>query len=319
MVALRARVAASNAAASSSSGGGTLFCFGTGYTALALASALRARGWAVHGTSRSRTKETALRECGVIPHLFDPSRGQDLGDDAIRALRSSSAVLSTVPPCEARGAHGLVDPVATLLRGLGQTSSRWVGYVSTTSVYGDDWGGDWVTEETPLGGRGPVAERAALRIRAEREWLSLAGALPIHVFRSGGIYGPLRNVLESRATEENARRRRAQRFVSRCHVFDLAAVLSRSIEAPGGGIYNVVDDCPAPRDVVERFVRGEPGGWAGGSPGSGGKRVSNAKIKAELGVRLEFPTYAEGMTAIMRGDARPFTPEALRALGGEVA
>ncbi|QDZ17825.1 NAD(P)-binding protein [Chloropicon primus] len=309
----------------------TFFCFGAGYTGLGLACALQG-DFVVHATTRSPAKQDLLRSCGIVPHLFDPSSGLKLSEEGEEALRSSTAVLSTIPPSTVVGPPHGVDPTAELIRevfsatrGSSLSSSSpppegldWVGYVSTTGVYGERRG-EWVTEETPVGSN-PVSDRASARIRAEAEWLALPGELPVHIFRCGGIYGPHRNVLRTESKPENVRRRRNQQLVSRCHVLDVVQGLLKSMEAPNsGGIYNIVDDDPAPRDAVEAFALGlvgrpRPTEVVPSSSRQATKRVSNARLKGELGVVLRHPTYKEGMRAIVEGDIRPFTREVLDEL-----
>jgi nucleoside-diphosphate-sugar epimerase len=171
---------------------------------------------------------------------------------------------------------------------------------------------------------------------------------PVHIFRSGGIYGPLRNVLQSRSKAENVEKRRKETYVSRCHILDLVQVLIESIRKPKPGIYNVVDDCPSTRDAVTRFSLDllEKVARSAETPSvsssnsfphwdldyaqqqqaqstrmdaaidglhTTGKRVSNQKVKSELGIVLEHPSYVEGMAAIIGGNIRPFSKELLTA------
>jgi nucleoside-diphosphate-sugar epimerase len=187
----------------------------------------------------------------------------------------------------------------------------WIGYLSTTGVYGDR-GGDWVEEESPLA---PVNLRSRWRVAAEEAWLELwrETDLAVHVFRLAGIYGPGRSALD------RLREGRAQRIVkegqvfSRVHVEDIAQVLAASMAAPDpGAIYNVADDEPAPpQDVIAEAARllglapppEVPFEAADLSPMARSfyaesKRVANRRIKAELGVRLIHPNYRAGLLAI---------------------
>ena len=300
---------------------GTLFCFGCGYTGLAVSEALRDRGWRTHGTCRTPERADALDRLGIVPHVFSPADGTDLGEDARDALASSTAILSTIPP-SANPSSSSTDPVASLLGRLGPSiAPDWLGYVSTTGVYGDH-GGDWVTETAALR---TCTARGMARIEAEAEWARLGR--PVHVFRSGGIYGPSRNVLETKSVPANAARRQRERYTNRIHIYDLVQVILKSVSDPKPGVYNAVDDCPAPREDVIRFVSerspiaasafAKAAGLGSGkvaplSPAS--KRVRNDKMKRDLGAVLEYPTYAEGMAAIMDGDLRPFTPASIKHL-----
>jgi nucleoside-diphosphate-sugar epimerase len=279
-----------------SDAGNWLFCFGLGYSARALAERLRTRGWTVAGTSRNGREGTIA---------FDGERDL-LGD----ALDGVTHVLVSAPP-DARG-----DPV--LRRCRDELVARadqlaWVGYLSTTGVYGDH-GGGWVDEETP---RGPLSERAMRRAEAEDAWLALARdhGVPVHVFRLAGIYGPGRNQLEAVANSTAKRIIKPGQVFSRIHVTDIAGVLEASIADPNPGrVYNVADDEPAPPQDVVAFAAellGRPAppevpyeeaelSPMGRSFYAESKRVDNRRIKRELGYTLVYPTYREGLTALHR-------------------
>src|SRR5262245_2790201 len=163
-----------------------LFCFGLGYTALAFARALASEGWRIAGTCREEDRRAALVAEGIDVHPFD--RDRPLANP-LAAFGDADAILSTVPP------DGLGDPVLDCHRGaLAEVRrARWVGYLSTTGVYGDRSGG-WVDETSPLA---PSGERGRRRVAAESGWLALHedAGLPVHIFRLAGIYGPGRNAL----------------------------------------------------------------------------------------------------------------------------
>lgn len=267
---------------------GRLFCFGFGYTAQALARALTAERWEIVGTSRS---EGALR--------FE--RGRPL-DPA--SLTGATHVLSSIPPDE-RGDPALDEHAADLARLNGV---RWVGYLSTTGVYGDHAGG-WVDETTPVA---PLGERSRRRAKAERGWLALP--LPVHVFRLPGIYGPGRSQLDGLRAGAAKRIDKPGQVFSRIHVEDIAGALRLSMARPrAGAIYNLADDEPAPpQDVVAyaaRLLGVEPPplvpfAEAKLSPMAASfyaesKRVSSALIRRELGWRPNYPTYREGLRALL--------------------
>lgn len=281
-----------------------LFCFGLGYSAHVLADRLRARGWTVAGTCRTAATRMALEADGFAMHLFDSDR--PLADfDA--ALARATHLLISVPPEEA-GDPILEFHIADLarLRGI-----EWVGYLSTTGVYGNR-NGEWVDENTPLDPTGPRNRR---RVDAEQGWLDLerSRGLPVHVFRLGGIYGPGRNQLVA-LQQGRARRivKKGQVF-GRIHVEDIATVLEASIARPNpGAIYNVVDNEPSdPAIVIEHTAHllgiepppAEPFETADLPPMVRSfyedcKRVRNDRIRDELGVRLAYPTYREGLAAL---------------------
>jgi len=278
---------------------GTLLSIGHGYSAQALARRLRPRGWRVIGTTRSAESARRLRAEGVEPLVWP---GADLGP----ALAGATHLLSSVAPQEGQ------DPVlAALGPQIAEAAGhlRWAGYLSTTGVYGDHAGG-WVDETTPLT---PSTRRGQWRVAAEEAWAASPG-LPLHVFRLAGIYGPGRGPFE-KVREGMARRivKPGQVF-SRIHVEDIAQVLEASIDRPDpGAVYNLCDDDPAPpQDVIAHAAEllglplppEVPFDTAELSPMARSfyaesKRVRNDRIKDELGVRLRYPTYREGLAALL--------------------
>ena len=282
-----------------------LFCFGLGYSALAFAGALQASGWQVAGTCRSPEKQAALARRGIAAQLFDRTR--PLVDPAA-AFGRATAILSAVPPDES--GDPVLDGHAGDLARAGD--ANWVGYLSTTGVYGDRQGG-WVDESSALR---PTGGRGRRRVAAEQGWLALhrAAGLPVHVFRLAGIYGPGRNPLRS-LREGTARRviKPGQVF-SRIHRDDIVGVLRASLARPDpGAVYNVCDDDPAaPDEVVAHAASllGVPPPPAvpladaalspmGRSFFDDNKRVANRKIKNELGVVLRYPDYRSGLAALL--------------------
>lgn len=280
---------------------GTLLSVGHGYSARELGRSL-GPGWRVIGTTRSPARADELRAEGVEPVIWP-------GDDLRPALAAATHVLSSVPP----GAGG--DPVVAAL-GKALRAARhlvWVGYLSTTGVYGDHRGG-WVDETTPLT---PATGRGAARVAAEAEWAALG--LPLHIFRLPGIYGPGRSAID-RLREGNAQRivKEGQVF-SRIHVEDIAQVLAASMARPNpGAVYNVADDEPAPaQDVIAFAARmlglplppeipfeGAGLGPMAASFYAESKRVRNDRIKTELGIHLRHPDYRAGLAAILEGETR---------------
>lgn len=287
-----------------------LFCFGLGYSALVLARRLIEKRWRVAGTCRSPEKAAALAAIGIEPFLFD--RGRPLADPAA-ALAGTTHLLSSVPP-DASGDPVLDHHGNDLVRLEGV---RWTGYLSTTGVYGDRKG-EWVDEKGALH---PVGPRGKARVAAEEGWMALARVgHQVHVFRLAGIYGPGRSALDT-VREGRARRvvKPGQVF-SRIHVDDIASVLEASIAKPdAGAVYNVCDDEPAPpQDVIAYAcaLLGVPAppeipyaeaeksmGEMARSFYAESKRVSNRRIKDELGVRLAYPDYREGLKALLASRA----------------
>jgi hypothetical protein len=288
-----------------------LLCIGLGYSALALARRLAAAGWVVSGTSRTPERVAMLREAGFRADVFDSGRRLPR-----EVLRGVSHILVSIPPDIAGDPllrmHG--DDIAGI-PGLG-----WLGYLSTTGVYGDR-GGGWVDETAALQ---PTGERGRRRVIAERGWLDLwrSRAAPVHIFRLAGIYGPGRSAFEALRAGTAKRIDKPGQVFSRIHVDDLASVLSASMSRPRpGAVYNVCDDDPAPPEAVIAHASAllgipppplVPLGAAGLSPMArsfydDNKRVSNQLIKTELGVILHYPGFRAGLAAILADEACPKT------------
>jgi dTDP-4-dehydrorhamnose reductase len=285
-----------------------LFCFGLGYSAQALARLVGGQGWTVRGTTRTRDGAAELAALGLDALVFD---GTAAGSGVGEALRGASHVLVSVPP-DADG-----DPV---LRHHGEEvaragSVRWVGYLSTIGVYGDT-GGAWVNEESPVRA---ASERAQRRLVAESSWAALGRRSDkrVQIFRLGGIYGPGRNALEE-VREGMARRivKPGQVF-NRIHVDDIARVLAAALSGRGTyGIYNVVDDEPVPPQEVVAYAARLLGALpppeipfeaaelsaVARSFYAANRRVRNARIRSDLGVRLAYPTFREGLRALLEAE-----------------
>ena len=282
-----------------------LFCFGLGFSALALARRLIAAGWSVAGTTRSPEKAAELRKAGIEAVLFD--RDNPL-PEAAAVLAGSTHLLVSIAPDDAG------DPVLDCHRGdiVALESLQWVGYLSTTGVYGNRDGG-WVDEESELR---PTARRSQRRAAAEAGWLAAwrTAGLPVQIFRLAGIYGPGRSLLDTVRAGQAKRIDRPGQVFSRIHVEDIATVLQASMARPRPGrIYNVCDDQAAsPAEVTAyacKLLGVEPPPLqaleeAGLSPmglsfWADNKRVSNRRLHEDLGVDLAYPSYKEGLEAIL--------------------
>lgn len=273
----------------------TLLTLGHGYSAEALAHLLIPLGWHIIGTARSPERAAELQVAGVEPLLYPC--------DLTPALARASHILISAAP-DARGDIFLQNHGAQIIA----APAVWVGYLSTTAVYGDHQGA-WVNEETPTA---PQSARAVARVLAETQWLDTG--LPVHIFRLAGIYGPGRGPF-SKVRDGTARRiiKKNQVF-SRIHVQDIAATLAASIARPrAGAIYNVCDNNPAPPEDVLTFAANLLGlppppevDYATAtlpemtrSFYAESKRVSNDLIKSELAVKLRYPTYQDGLNALL--------------------
>ncbi len=277
----------------------TLLSFGHGYSARALTKLLMPQGWRVIGTTRSADKARELEAEGVEALIWP-------GDDMGAALEAADHILISAGPKDDS------DPTLALLREQitkKARSLRWVGYLSTTGVYGN-YDGAWVDEATPLN---PTTKRGQARQRAEAEWASIPD-LPLHIFRLAGIYGPGRGPF-SKVLNGTARRiiKEGQVF-SRIHVEDIAQILEASIVRPNpGAAYNMCDDDPAPpQDVIAHAATllGMPIPPAiayedaeftpmARSFYAENKKVRNDRIKTELGIKLLYPTYREGLQGLL--------------------
>jgi nucleoside-diphosphate-sugar epimerase len=278
-----------------------LFIFGLGYSGHEIAKLARAGGWQVAGTVTSIDKAARLGAEGIDAHVFDgtsPLPGS--------LLAGTTHVLCTIAP----GSSG--DPAlragADPLRGAG-----WLGYLSTTGVYGDR-GGGWVDEATEPR---PAQPRSIERLAAERAWQALGREIgaAVDIFRLPGIYGPGRSAVDQVKSGAARRIDKPGQVFSRIHVDDIAATVVAALgrDAPAA-IYNVADDLPASSSELIEFtcaLLGRPVPpaipWHEAEPGMSAmarsfyaecRRVRNDRIKRELGVVLRYPTYREGLRAI---------------------
>jgi nucleoside-diphosphate-sugar epimerase len=264
-----------------------LFIFGMGYSASHLAQKLRARGWQVRGTGRGGDVEFA-----------DSASVQ-------AALAEATHVLSSVPPDRATG----LDPVLTQYSDILRAAPvQWIGYLSSTGVYGDA-GGAWVDESSPVG-----TGRRNARTEADLVWQALDSR--VRVLRLPGIYGPGRSALD-RVRDGSAKRiAMPGQVFSRVHVEDIAGGVIASFGGPAG-VYNLGDDLPCSQNrVIEAACRllGAPLPAlqsleeANLSPMALGfyaenRRVANGKAKRLLGWQLAYPDYEAGLSAILRDGA----------------
>jgi len=288
-----------------------LFCFGIGYTAQRLISNLsKDPTWQFAGTCRTAEKADALAAQNIEAHLFDFERmmpnPEALFDGVTHLLMSIAPDKNFGDPV----LHFFAEHLAKL------QNLQWVGYLSTTGVYGDHKGA-WVNDDTPTT---PSSERGRLRLAAEQGWLKLQQdhGLPVHLFRLGSIYGPGRGQHESlkkgRLKKWINPDQTEQQYFSRIHVDDIVQVLLASMNnSHPGQSYNVVDNEPAPpADVVDyvcdlsNVPRLEPQSLTDENTSpmmrsfySENKKVANDRICKELGVKLIYPTYREGFRALI--------------------
>lgn len=280
----------------------TMLCIGHGYCARELSQLLmKEPGWRIVGTTRSDSNVDRIAASGIECRVWP---GSDLEQD----LRKITHLLISAAPDE----NG--DAVLNL---LGKSLHRyarnveWIGYLSTTAVYGDR-NGEWVDEEATLS---PSTERGRRRVEAERGWqrFSRETEIPLHVFRIAGIYGPGRGPIEQLLRGKDRQVVRKGQVFNRIHVADIANLLRASIDAgKPGSVYNVCDDLPAPPEDVVDYAAGLLGleppvrvelSAAKLSPMARSfygesKRVCNEKIKRELCTHLKHPDFRSGLDAL---------------------
>lgn len=274
-----------------------LLIFGFGYTASYLAARLVQSDFRIVGTVRNQARVGECHGVKLIPFSKDVINNN---------LDDVTHLLISTPPSNELGDPVLTDCIDLIKQHAPQL--QWLGYLSSTGVYGDHQGA-WVDESSPSICLG---KQAQLRLSAEHAWFSLAhtSQLPLHVFRIAGIYGPQRNALNRIAQGKTQSIYKENHYFSRVHVEDIAAILLASIQRPNPmSIYNVADDEPAPAHDVEAFaaellglapLEKIPFAQASLSPMAlefytHHRRVSNKKIKQELSIQLLYPTYREGL------------------------
>ncbi len=286
------------------SGVSRLFCFGLGYSAEVLARRLKEAGWSIAGTAREEANIARLRDFGfdVVRFTGEPS------NEVAALLAGATHLLHSIPPQE--DGDAVLRIFADLLSAAPKL--EWVGYLSTVGVYGDH-DGALVNETSALKA---ISRRTRARIDAERLWLAFGGmtGVPVQIFRLAGIYGPGRSALDKIESGTARRIVKPGQVFNRIHVEDIATILEASIAKPTPGeIFNVADDEPTPpEDVIayaaellgvepppeERFDKAEMSEMARSFYGDN-RRISNRRIKDELGVTLRYPNYRDGLRALL--------------------
>jgi nucleoside-diphosphate-sugar epimerase len=279
---------------------------GCGYTAKALIPSLKVAGFEIYGTTRSEDKADGLAALGVRPLQYAGAISKELR----KVLANCTHLVSSIAP-NPKG-----DPfVQSIKNHFGKNWAKalpnleWAAYLSATSVYGDR-NGQWVFEEELLH---PTTQRGRARVSGELDWME--SGLPVHIFRIAGIYGPGRNALK-RIKNGGVRAVIKEGHVSnRIHVDDIASALMASIAHPHPlAIYNLADDHPAPpQDILRfgakllgakkaeevQFEKAEMSEMAR-SFYLEARRTSNALAKQELGWAPKYPSYKEGLAAILK-------------------
>jgi len=286
----------------------TLLCFGLGYSAEHFVGMFGGRFERIIGTVRDAERAAVLntRFAGRLRALvFD---GKTATPDMKSAIGKADAALISIPQSETG------DPVlAAFGDAFAQaTQLRSIVYLSTVGVYGDR-DGAWVDEDTPPR---PDSKRGHDRRAAEDAWQKLGQRLgsPVAVLRLAGIYGPGRNALLQIARGEARRVVKHGQVFNRIHVADIAQAIDAAFARRASGIFNVADDEPSPPGDVITFAAQLMGHdpppeipFEQAAPSMSPmalsfwqecRRVKNDKLKRELGVRLLYPTYREGLRAL---------------------
>ncbi|WP_366655419.1 SDR family oxidoreductase [Fodinicurvata sp. EGI_FJ10296] len=288
------------------------FCFGLGFSGVRVARRLRERGWPVGGSVRTEEKAERLRAEGIDAIVFTGDGLKPASDALVAAVAGADIVLQSAAPLES-GDPALLAFADAPGGGNGIWAGKtWIGYLSTIGVYGDRKG-EWTDETVPIAARSVRAKR---RAAAEAAWTEAgrAAGVPVHIFRLPGIYGPGRSAIDQVEAGTARRIIKPNQVFNRIHVDDLADAVVASIDRPGiGPVFNLCDDEPSPSEqVIAEACRllGVPIPEAVAfddadmSPMardfySENKRISNARMKNLLDVTLAYPTYREGLRAIL--------------------
>ncbi len=288
-----------------------LFIFGYGYTAAFLVAALKRdprAHWTIIGTTRDREKLDQLKAVGIKTYLLNEHGG--LGDPLAMMAGTTHMLISTPPDDRGCPVYNILEEqIATI------ETIEWLGYLSATSVYGSREGA-WVDESSEAR---PISKRGSRRLKAENQWLKAHKEydIPSHIFRLTGIYGPRRSGLDAVRAGRSRRIRKEGHVFNRIHVEDIAQTLLASMSKPNpASIYNVSDNLPAPSwEVIThacKLVGVEPQPIIDFEDAdlapitrsfyADNKRVKNERIKEELGVRLKYPSYKEGLVQCLKSE-----------------
>ena len=280
-----------------------LLIFGFGYTAKFMCQKFSKKNWEVFCTTRFKEKAKEIKSLNATPIFFDDEEKIE------SVLSKNSYILSTAPPENSK------DPVVENYGHLLKKNServKWAGYLSTTSVYGDKKG-EWVTEDTELE---PNLERSISRVAAENSWIKLGENLLIKtvIFRLAGIYGPGRSLVDRLMKDEDVYIvDKPAHLFNRIHVDDIVGAIEMAISSKSEAkIFNLSDDLPAKQLDVAKYAanllkRKSPQTVSlesdlvsemARSFYKEEKKVSNTRLKDELGYKLVFPSFKEGLFSI---------------------
>ena len=281
----------------------TLLIFGFGYTAKFICKKFSRNNWQIYCTTRSNEKTKEIKDLKAMPVFFNDE------EKIKNILSDDNYILTTAPPENSK------DPVVENYGHLLKENSeriKWAGYLSTTSVYGDKKG-EWVTEDTELE---PKLERSISRVAAENSWIKLGERLLIKtvIFRLAGIYGPGRSLIDRLMKNEDVYIvDKPAHIFNRIHIEDIVGAVEKAMSSQSKTkIYNLSDDLPATQLDVAKFaasllkkncpeivsLKSEMVSEMAKSLYKEEKKVSNKKLKDELGYKLMFPSFKEGLSSI---------------------
>ncbi len=281
----------------------TLLIFGFGYTAKFICKKFSRNNWQIYCTTRSNEKTKEIKDLKDMPVFFNDE------EKIKNILSDDNYILTTAPPENSK------DPVVENYGHLLKENSeriKWAGYLSTTSVYGDKKG-EWVTEDTELE---PNLERSISRVAAENSWIKLGERLLIKtvIFRLAGIYGPGRSLIDRLMKNEDVYIvDKPAHIFNRIHIEDIVGAVEKAMSSQSKTkIYNLSDDLPATQLDVAKFaasllkkncpeivsLKSEMVSEMAKSFYKEEKKVSNKKLKDELGYKLMFPSFKEGLSSI---------------------
>ncbi|MBE8215819.1 MAG: SDR family NAD(P)-dependent oxidoreductase [Endozoicomonadaceae bacterium] len=282
-----------------------LFILGNGYVAKHLNQLFKPLNWTIFHTSRQMLPNTIeTQQAGHQLIHFDHPKVKQY-------LHQADAILSTIPPNTTE-----IDPVlSTYIDSLKNSTSPWIGYLSSTGVYGDHQG-QWVQESSLCT---PLDTTHIKRFAAEKAWYDLYTyyQIPIHVFRISGIYGPGRNALQDIHHGKSFTVYKPDHFFSRTYIDDLCYALLQSIlQHTPGEIYNIADDLPCPLHTVHHFacqllqrppltsytLDEAPISQRACEFFAANKKISNQKIKTKLNIQWKYASYKEGLQHIFNTD-----------------
>jgi nucleoside-diphosphate-sugar epimerase len=281
-----------------------IFCFGFGQVAKSFIKKLNLEKFNINlsVTSRDKTQQQKINKINYKNFQFV---NDNYDRKLIEKLKQSDHILISIPPID--GSDLVVKNFSKI---IGESSPKWITYLSATSVYGDHKG-EWVNEESETKS---TSANGIDRLAAEKSWMLFAAnsKLPLQIFRLSGIYSDQRNILARLKSGNTNIINKKNHFFSRIHVEDIANVLFKSLSNfKPSEIYNISDDKPSspeevtlygvkllnidnPRTIEIEDIESE----MLKNFYKESKKVSNKKMKSFFDYKLKFPTYVEGLNYI---------------------